>query len=152
MNQSILYFNPFSSHAPKVYKTIKVTKHVQGITERILDLYRTAPFGIITGTSTLFFMTMIFYFFQEMPWNAMVLVELLEIYVLYISAEAVREQFRLRKRLEKILEKRGYNEKIMSKTLYTWCDVQTTKVATRKFWCLDRYLELSDKNKDKRRM
>lgn len=152
MNKSILYFNQFSAHTPKVSETIKVTKRVQGITERILDIYRTAPFWITMGTSMLFCIAAIFYYFQEMPWSVKVIVELLDVYILYQSVDAAREQFRLRKRLEKILEKKGYNEKIMSKTLYTWCDVQTAKVATKKYWCLDRYLEFSEKNKDKRTM
>lgn len=131
---------------------VKVTREKQSAITKILDIYRTAPFWIITSSTTALFMTMFYIFSEEIGRIPALMFEVLEASILWLWVNAIRQQFKLRRRLEKILEKKWYSENLLKSTLYEWCGVKTTEVATKKYWCADKYHELSEKNKDKRQM
>lgn len=150
MNQQLLYLNYFPFQIPKKSESFKVTERVQGVVEKVLDIYRTAPFGIISSATNLLIIVSIFHILWEMDLYIKLLAEVPSLGCAILSYKDIKGQFKLRKRLEKIIKKKGYNERIFLHTVNERCNVQTAKVVTKKYWCLDKYEKLSEQYKHRR--
>jgi hypothetical protein len=127
-----------------------------------IEAFRTAPFGFAVGTIALGLATLgVSYGYETITeQHPTGLFELLEDGVSLAgdallvglgyragkeSVEAVGHSFVIRKRMEAALERTGYRESIVSKSLPLYCDRQATLVACNKFDVKDEYLALIKK-------
>ena len=106
----------------------------------IADLYRTAPLG-----ETICFLNA-----SQIPFDldkpAIVGIAL---FGSFCGVALAIKQFKLRRRLEKDVLEKGYDDRIFEKTIPEWCDRQTARVAARTYGHLDDYVNLCKRNKDR---
>lgn len=62
------------------------------------------------------------------------------------------KQFRLRHRLERIVDNHGYDERAFTTVTNTWCDRQTARVVCERAGILPQFEELCDTRKDSMRL
>lgn len=98
-----------------------------------VDLYRIAPFGetlflVNAGNAA---------YFHDNPFTVAFSI------VGSLGGIAIAaKQFRLKNRLEKIISKNGYDDRVFKRTTYAWCDRQTARVVAKRHGYLDRYNSL----------
>lgn len=63
-------------------------------------------------------------------------------FVEFRAVKAVSRQFRLRGRLENLVEQQGYEDRIFEPTTYYWCDRQTATVVCKNTDNIAEYREL----------
>lgn len=106
---------------------------------KILDIYRTAPYGenllaiaITAGVVN----------FKDLPSI------ILPCTLLGLSgAIAAGHQFMLRARLKSAIKYYGYKDELFYPTITEWCNRQTARVVARESGHLDDYIKLCERNK-----
>ena len=106
--------------------------------KHIADFYRTAPYG---ETWALFSAGSVFLTYD----NPLLFVAIMG--GTLGGIDSVKNQFKLRKRLEKSVSEHGYNNSVFERTIPNWCDRQTARVVARNCGHLDSYVDLYRNNK-----
>lgn len=113
--------------------------------EKMAEIYRVAPYG-----ETLFLWNLFWGLTTYGLGNAPI--SIFGLSGALISIIVVRNQFRLKSRLEKTLRVNGYQDRNFTPTLSEWCNRQTARVVTEKFGYLEQYETLCQNNPDKQKL
>ena len=98
----------------------------------IADFYRTAP---VSETFIIFNMAELPFTYDDPLYLTINLLSVV------VGGALTAHQFRLKSRLEKLVKKYGYDERIFSVAKNNWCDRKTAEVIAKKYGCLDKCLE-----------
>lgn len=118
-------------------------------TSKILDFYRTAPFGIRSAVVSSLFILWIFQWLDEMDLYIKLLGIAPHTYCFSISIRDIIAQFKLKNWLDKRAKIEGYNERLLVGIWFAWCNIQTIRVIAKKYWFLDKYEALCERYKDR---
>ncbi len=111
--------------------------------EYMVDFYRTAPFGetmFLLGAGIGF----VNYDFPPLLFPG--------VYWSILGIAFTAEQFMLKRRLERSLSQHGYEDRVFETTIPEWCDRQMTRVVAEKHGCLEDYVALCEKHRDRMKL
>ena len=114
-------------------------KTIKKAARYISDFYRTAPFA-----ETILILTVGY----TIKRHESIIDVGLGIMNSVICAGLTKKQFDLRQRLEKLMDKYGYDKRYFKKTLTEWCDRQTARVVAKNSGHLEDYVKLCEDNKE----
>lgn len=110
-----------------------------------VETFRTAPLGMISEglSSTMFIGTMVEAAQHPAVWE--VPDGVMFAAWMYMSAVLVNRQLRIRDRVERNVEKNGFDERFFEPLTDEWCNRQTVEVALESTEYLDQYRQLCEK-------
>jgi hypothetical protein len=117
-----------------------------------IETIRTAPYGSAAVIFQSFMGSAAIYEFDhfDSPFAKAAALGMIAISALggTMGAKLVGEQLELKERLEGIMDRRGYNDRIMAERTDEWCDRQTARVVCEKYDVLDQYEQLCEERKE----
>ena len=148
MNNVLLHKNIVSNEPSKKCSNPVIVNNTKGAVSKILDWTKTAPFWLVSGGVFSLIILWILVGLNEMDLYIKLVAIAPHVGCLWLSINAMRIQFKLRRRLEKIVRKRGYKDEIFVKAVNEWCDIKTARIVAENCWHLPEFDALCERHKD----